>query len=303
MKHLFTLLLNFTLLTAFAQTPGWQWVQHGGGDGYPGSSSSSPGRDIIHCSAFDAQGNLIVGGYCSWYPEFDSISFPNVGGSANWDNETFFLAKYDKYGNVVWVRVGGGVGYDDIVGLDVDEAGNIYTFGALGATGNTAVINTPAKDTILPGNTNTLYNFSKWDKDGNLLYIHTYPYNNDFWNVIYGQFKRLKNGTFLSIVGAANTSGTVNVGGFTTANNSRNFVVFDTLGNVLKLAMIDTTAQYSHNISNFVLDENENIYFSLINLSQPNITILSQVFNPAQQYTAHLIKTDTSFIIKDIAYG
>ena len=147
MKKLYiATLIFFIIQNIFAQTPQWQWVQSGGGDGDPNATPQSPVPDKIWSSAIEKDGNLIVGGEISWYPNFDTIHF---GSNVNWQTANWFLAKYDKCGNVLWARVGGGESIDYLTGLDVDERGNIYTIVSTVAQGNLSYIHTPAKDTAL----------------------------------------------------------------------------------------------------------------------------------------------------------
>lgn len=279
---------SFFSFLCYSQTPGWQWVQRGGGDGFPTSTSSQPDPDEIYASAIDKEGNLIVGGKTSWYPVFDTVHVNGV----NWLNPNFFLAKYNSCGELLWVRVGGGDGVDIIEGLDVDEEGNIYTQGYLQSAGSPVYIHTPNKDTTF--NAASLHHFMKFDKDGNLLYLKTTLPNIGYMK---NGFKRLKSGNFLTVY--VGTNSPLNLGSFTIPANGRAFVLLDSLGNILKAAIIDTLQAYSFRLGNFVVDENENIYIALVNLAQPSITMLSHQFSPAAQYSAYLVKTDTSFIIKD----
>lgn len=282
----------FISLPLFSQTLGWQWVQAGGGQGFPGSTSSNPGTDQIFSSVIDKDGNVIVGGMTSWYPVFDSIHFTS---SVNWTNPNFFLAKYDKCGNVLWARVGGGVANDEISGLDVDASGNIYVIGDLQSSGVAVNIHTPLKDTVL---NNLDFFFAKFDADGNLTYVKTFDYPAGyFWYHSRGMFKRLKNGLFLSVINSGSSGSTID--GYPLISRSRNFVLFDTLGNVVKRSLIDTISPSGSTLGSFVTDENDNIYFPIVNLNLASVSFLSHVYNPAPQYTIYLLKTDTSFVIKD----
>lgn len=286
--------------SAYPQPPGWQWAQGGGGGGYPGSTVSNPGRDDIYSSAFDSEGNLIVGGRCTWTPRFDTIQFPSVIGSTSWQGSTMYMAKYDPCGQVQWVVIGGGNGSDYLGELVTDKNDNIYSFNFFGNTGTAVNIICPDMDTILPANGNTRHSFAKWDKNGNLMYLRTFPYNpSNLWNSVQGNgMKILKNGTILTMVAVYSSTGVANIQNFTVPNNSYNFAIFDTLGNVLKVKTIDTTYLQGTTISKFVVDDNENIYFSIGNVL-PSISILGTNFNPALQYNVYLIKTDTSFTIKN----
>ncbi|MCX6198119.1 MAG: T9SS type A sorting domain-containing protein [Bacteroidetes bacterium] len=282
----------YASLVSVSQSPDWQWQQAGGGSGFPTSTQAQPDYDRIFSSAIDNQGNVIVGGQTTRYPHFDSIQFTS---SVNWANSNFFLAKYDKCGNILWARVGGGIGYDDISGVDVDGVGNIYVFGALQSTGSPVYINTPSKDTVL---NNTRYFFGKFDSNGNLVYVKTFYFSGgSFWEHEKGMFKRLNNGLFLSVIYSSQSGSSID--GYPLTPDSRSFVLFDSLGNVVKRAQIDTISSTGSVLSKFVTDENDNIYFCIVNLTLPTVSFLSHVYNPAPQYTGFLLKTDTSFTIKD----
>jgi hypothetical protein len=272
-----------------SQTPDWQWVQSGGGNGELGSTPLLPDPDEIYAQAFDHEGNLIVGGAITWDSQFDTLLFPNT---YNWNNSNFFLAKYDKCGNVLWVRIGGGDGNDFITGLDVDEHGNIYTQGFLTSSGNPVYIYTPNKDTTF--NSPCSRHFMKFDKDGNLLYLNGTAFGQTFLN---GYFKRLRNGTFLTVYVGAGAP--VNVGSYTIPRNGRSFILLDSLGVVIKGGLVDTIARTGSGLTKFVLDENENIYFSISNITSNPVSILSGVINPAPLSSVYLYKTDTSFQVKD----
>jgi hypothetical protein len=288
MKHTIPLVvLVFICCCLYAQQPGWQWMASGGGGGFTNSSPSNPFPDQIMAKAFDKDGNIIVGGAISWTPRFDSIYFSNT---ANWQNSNFFLAKYDKCGNVLWARVGGGNGGDYVDGLDVDEAGNIYVLAEMETGGAGVTIRTPLKDTLI---NNGNFFFARFSPEGNLEYIKTItgPWESR------QMFKRLKNGLFLTVI-AAGSGGSI-YEGYTLPGYSRNFALFDSLGNFVKAGLIDTANQSGTRIYNFVTDEKDNIYFSITNLTQTSVSFLSHTFNPANPYTFYLLKTDTSFLLKD----
>lgn len=292
-KHYLALLLLCSSFILFAQTPQWQWAQTGGGTGYPGGSSSQPYNDEIFASTFDKEGNLIVGGATTLYPVFDTIHIQN----ADWNQYNFFLAKYDKCGNLLWARVGGGDSYDDISGLATDDSCNIYTMGKLSSYGNPVYINTPNKDTSFL-NTVT-HQFSKFDKDGNLLTIKTYTWGTAM-SGISNSLRRLKSGNFLAVF--RNTTPIV-MQNFTTVRDSRNFILFDSLFNVVNVSLIDTIWRQGSSLKGYELDENENIYFTVDNPFNDSLKILDHVFNPSPHITSFIIKTDTSFLVKDFNSG
>ena len=87
------------------------WARQGGG------SKIDRGYGV----AVDHAGNVFVTGhYQSEDGEFDGVKLPPAG------NYDVFTAKYDAAGKLLWVRTGGGAGYDYGHGVGVDTAGNCY---------------------------------------------------------------------------------------------------------------------------------------------------------------------------------
>lgn len=300
----FVLFVLFALPT-HAQQGTLQFVKGGGGGGFIGSNSTNPDPDEIYTTAIDKDDNLIVGGATTFTPRFDSIYFGYmVGNQYNGDNG--FIAKYNSCGEVQWVSVIYGRQSEWVTGLDVDEQGNIYIL-AMVHVGSTqldsAVIVTPHGNTVFR---NSEMIFAKYSPDGHLLHLKIYTgVSGSMSESFYPQqgfFKRLRNNTFLMTVYTSGFSNTVHIDNYATPVKSNNFLLLDSLGNVLKGAIIDTTVGNSNVsnllISNFVLDNNENIYFNVINYDFDSLKLLDTYFNPAQQYTSYLIKTDTSFRIK-----
>jgi hypothetical protein len=93
------------------------WVRRGGG------SKMDRGYGV----AVDGQGNVFVTGHCqSTDATFDGLAFENRGGDYD-----LFVAKYDASGKILWLKSGGGAGYDYGHGIGVDMAGNCYVTGAM----------------------------------------------------------------------------------------------------------------------------------------------------------------------------
>jgi hypothetical protein len=96
------------------------WVQHIGGDSISGDA-------VVACGT-DGGGNVFVTGYMSssnvW---FGTNLISNVG-----TNSTFYVAKFDPYGNFIWAQQVGGV----LAGwaLAVDISGNVRVAGRFSPT-------------------------------------------------------------------------------------------------------------------------------------------------------------------------
>lgn len=92
------------------------WVRTGGGSGV----------DRAYAVAADAGGNIYVGGhYSSSDAEWSGVRLPLIG------EYDLFLAKYSASGDLLWVKTGGGPGYDYVHGLAVDPSGNVVVVGAM----------------------------------------------------------------------------------------------------------------------------------------------------------------------------
>jgi hypothetical protein len=94
-----------------------QWVRTWGGSGKDG------GLD----AAADSDGNVYVTGFFTDTPDFD----PGAGVASFASNglEDAFLSKFTADGDLLWVRVWGGSGWDNGLGVTVDPAGNVYLTG------------------------------------------------------------------------------------------------------------------------------------------------------------------------------
>ncbi len=111
-------------------------------------------------SAVDTNGNLYVVGEFTGIATFGTT---NLSTSAARDA---FVAKFDANGNVLWVRQGGGTGYNGAYRVALDGSGNVLVSGyfdtsaAFGAAHVTAV---GGRDMFV----------AKYDGSGNLLWIRT----------------------------------------------------------------------------------------------------------------------------------
>lgn len=91
------------------------WVRTGGG------TKTDRGYGV----AVDAQGNVFATGHCqSTDTAFDGATMPNRG------DYDLFVVKYDANGKLLWLKSGGGAGYDFGHSIGVDKAGNCYVTGS-----------------------------------------------------------------------------------------------------------------------------------------------------------------------------
>ena len=99
------------------------WVRSGGGEKI----------DRGYAVATDPAGNCYVTGHFeSPEAKFDSATIQSGG------DYDLFVAKYDPRGKLVWVRTGGGTGYDYEHGIAADEHGNVFVTGAVVGEGRFA---------------------------------------------------------------------------------------------------------------------------------------------------------------------
>ena len=107
----------------------------------------------------DSKGNVYITGYVhSASPiDFDSIVLSNNG------SKSIFIAKYNSYGNIVWVKTAGG-SVDEGKGICTDVNDNIYITGYYGGLtasfGNTTLTNSGNMDVFVV----------KYDSLGNVLW-------------------------------------------------------------------------------------------------------------------------------------
>ncbi|RYE17066.1 MAG: T9SS type A sorting domain-containing protein [Sphingobacteriales bacterium] len=102
-----------------------QWAETSTGDTY------EQGNDI----ATDDLGNSYITGHFVGHAFFDGNQFTSTGETFPGDptvyywNEDIFTAKFSPTGTNLWVESAGGTGYDQGLGIDIDNAGNSYITG------------------------------------------------------------------------------------------------------------------------------------------------------------------------------
>ena len=107
--------------------------------------------------ATDAKGNAYVTGH---FQSTDAVAggtkLPNAG------DYDIFVAKYDRDGNLLWIRTAGGAGYDYGHGIAVDGKGDVVVAGAVGSGAMFG-------DKTLTGS-RTIF-CAKYDADGKLIWV------------------------------------------------------------------------------------------------------------------------------------
>ncbi|MBN4066110.1 SBBP repeat-containing protein, partial [Candidatus Amoebophilus asiaticus] len=147
---------------AFAQT--YEWAK-GMGD-----TLSDYGNSI----AVDGSGNIYITGNFQGTTDFDpGTGTANLTSAGLWD---IFFAKYDSGGNYVWAKGIGGLGWDNGLGLALDDTGNVYITGYFQDTadfdpgaGTVYLTSAGGEDIIL----------AKYDTDGNYVWAKGIGSTND----------------------------------------------------------------------------------------------------------------------------
>ena len=118
--------------------------------------------DRAYAVACDEQGNAYVTGhYESPDALADNIKLPNAG------SYDLFVAKYSPEGRLLWIRTGGGPGYDYGHAIAVDRKGHIIVSGSLAAGGKIG-----DKAAVPDGSPSAVF-CAKYDPEGTLLWAKT----------------------------------------------------------------------------------------------------------------------------------
>jgi len=140
----------------YTTSGGFVWVRQAGG----------PTNDDARGIVADANGNAYVTGNFTGPATFSQFSLSGYGGP------DVFVAKYDRDGNVIWVRPAGGSGDDEGQGIALDGAGNVYVTGYFSGTatfGTTNLVSRGSQDIFV----------AKYDSGGNFLWARSAGSTND----------------------------------------------------------------------------------------------------------------------------
>jgi hypothetical protein len=126
------------------------------------SFGEAAANDYLESINVDKQtGEMYVGGWFINTMKIDNVSITSKG---NYDP---FIAKLDALGTCVWAKNWGGSKYDKFIGMDRDDAGNIFTTGMFSETVD---MDPSAAELIFPAAGNYDAYINKFDKDGNLVW-------------------------------------------------------------------------------------------------------------------------------------
>ena len=318
MQKLLPLLL-FLILSIQLHAQTWQWARAGGGvDDSP--LTQAPWESWAKDMTIDKWGNVYTVGYTYNNIQFTgtNTTFPYYG-SAN-----AFIVKYDKCGNFDWAIINGNSYGGNNLAITCDTLGNIYvSFNGIADALHPLHIHTHVNtDSLVYTNSAFLI---KYDPNGNLIWMVPTP------DCAAGSqcLKMRHDGNIVGLFGFGGHAGVTwqSLHIPYVLNNSAaalEFVVLDPQnGNIIKGALLDTlnyTEDYGIQITNFTMDENDNIYlpvqtYALVqNGPFPNASFLGRVVTiPALAETLlkidkdfNLVKyqfDDNSTVIDDVSYS
>ncbi|WP_428665727.1 SBBP repeat-containing protein [Runella sp.] len=120
--------------------------------------AGSTATDIGRAITVDSQGNIYITGNFSGVATFGNTRVESIG------SNDVFVAKYNHYGLLQWVRRGGGFGYSYGKSIGVDNSGNVYITGSFysrATFGNIALTSVRGDDIFI----------AKYDTNGVLQWV------------------------------------------------------------------------------------------------------------------------------------
>jgi hypothetical protein len=147
-KVLFAFAIVTVALYSDAQVPDWQWGRYAVGQGT---------QETYHCTT-DHSGNAYLAGNFQNDVTFGSTTMTLFGLG-------MFLAKFDPAGNLIWLRVAGGIGSNGLYQCTTDDDANIYITGRFA---NSMTIGPYTLTNLFPTVTHIFV--AKYDSSGNVLW-------------------------------------------------------------------------------------------------------------------------------------
>lgn len=243
-----------------------------------GSQETISSNDI----AIDSQGNILIVGSFMYPAQFGTVLLSKIGQARD-----IFLAKYNKSGQLLWVKVAGSAdsSNDEAMRIALDANGNAFITGYFHGNaifGNTTISSAGQEDAFL----------AKYDANGNLLWVNKAGGSNS------------DVGTGLAI----DTNGSIYLSGYfsgtatfnnitksTTNQYSNGFLAkYSSSGNIewVTTASSNSTA-YASKVQ---VDKDNNVY--LLGSTHNGITIgsITKSHSPYAGYNTYLAKLNSSGI-------
>ena len=156
--------IGTTNLTGVRDTDMFFAKYNSNGDLVWAKSLVGDGTGWINSIVVDDNDNVYLAGYFSKIIDFDpGTGTTNLISAGSNGYSDIFYAKYDRNGDLVWVKKVGGTGYDQCYSMTLDNAGNIYITGE-----------TDGNADFDPGPGITLLDrrivFAKYDNNGDLVW-------------------------------------------------------------------------------------------------------------------------------------
>ncbi|HRO97774.1 MAG TPA: SBBP repeat-containing protein, partial [Ferruginibacter sp.] len=224
----------------------FNWVRSIGGST---AMSGNTMFDYVQDATIDKWGNAYVAGRVGANPKVNGVSVSPGGYGA----EDGYLAKFDRCGNLEWMRIMGKNLSDFTAGVAVDDAGNVYVTGRAPM----GQFYSPCKDTLFPVNSAVTF-VAKYDGAGCMKWLKgmngfsAFPWSR---NIKMGSDGKLR--VWMGCQPHASpVVDTISITYFTNM-----FMRMDTNGVIEYYKFVDVG---STNLANFQLEENNNLclYYS-----------------------------------------
>lgn len=153
-----TFFIIFSTLVSFhSQAQTYQWAKNGYSEGY----------DNGNCITTDDSANVYAAGQIEYSANFNGVILNSAG------KHDILVGKYDKAGNMKWLKRAGGIGGDVAWGIGVDKFHNVYVTGEIE---NKAGFG--PGDSLTSAGSNDIF-LVKYNSAGNLVWIKNIGSIND----------------------------------------------------------------------------------------------------------------------------
>jgi hypothetical protein len=174
LSTIFLIYFGISFIAASAQPSlgSWQWAKKAGG--VNNTSASNREHELVQDMCTDKYGNVYTTGSVYLNSYFEGIQY--TAPFASFGGRDAFVAKYDKCGNLKWVRFGGGTAYDAGMSMHGDDSLKAYMVGTINSLSATFPDSTQALSVSHPG-----VFWAKYDSAGNIKWVkasnsgHTFP--------------------------------------------------------------------------------------------------------------------------------